>query len=194
MEQGTALATCLVVLLGLAPAASALAADPAADQDLEVDVVPEDVLGIVVEDVTLGAVRPGAVVERSFGMQVFNTTSAGWQVSVEALEFSPSDELCPDGAGDAPWCLDGDDRAATIPLSHLHVRGASVDGVVAAEEGSLDLQPLILMRGAIDPGRSWFGFEEDPPRVRLSVPGETAYGRYRTTLTYTITSDAGELP
>jgi hypothetical protein len=194
MEQGTLLATCLVVLLGLAPAASALAADTAADQDLEVDVVPEDVLGIEVDDVTLGAGLPGAVVERSFGMQVFNTTTAGWQVSVEATEFTAGDELCPDGAADAPWCLDRDDRAATIPLSNLHVRGGSVDGVVVAEEGSLDLQPLVVMRGGMEPGRYRFDFEEDPPRVRLSVPAETAYGRYRTTLTYTITSDGGELP
>jgi hypothetical protein len=194
MRPGVLLATSLAVLLALPPAAAAVAADPAAEQDLEVDVVPEDVLGIEVENVTFGAVLPGAAVEQSFATQVFNTTSAGWQVSVEAQEFTASAELCPGGPVDAPWCLDRDDRAATIPLTQLRVRGGSVDGVVTAEEGSLDVQPLVVMRGGFDPGRFWFGFEDDPPRVRLDVPAETAYGSYRTTLTYTITSDGGDTP
>jgi hypothetical protein len=194
MQLGTWLTMFLIVLLGLAPAASAVAADSAANQDLDVDVMPEDVLGIEVEDVTLGAVLPGAAVEQPFRLQVFNTTTAGWQVSVEATEFTAGDELCSDGAADAPWCRDRDDRTATIPLSNVHVRGGSIDGVVMAEAGSLDLQPLVVMRGEVEPGRHRFDFEEHPPRVRLTVPAATAYGRYRTTLTYTITSEGGELP
>jgi hypothetical protein len=202
----------VAVLLALPSAASAFAAESAvdqsvevevipddgagtlapADEDVRVDVLPEDVLGIEVEDVSLGTVVPGADVEQRFGMRVLNSTSAGWQVSVEASELRANDERCADEEAAAPSCADREGRVATIPLSSLRLRGGSVEGVITAEEGSLDDQPLLLMRGGAD--RGTYLFEEDPPLVKLSVPAETAYGRYRTTLTYTITSAEADVP
>jgi hypothetical protein len=194
--KGTTFSTALLLAsLAFPGGTAALAVDGVAEQELDVEVIPEDILGIEVADVAVDAVLRGATTEQTFRMQVFNTTSAGWRVTVEGEALTATGEGCPElGEGYSDWCWGADGLPGTIPASNLFLRGGSIPGTVASSEGPLDLQPLVLMEGTAMPQQYWIDFEENPPLVRLTVPEGTPYGRYHTTLTYTITGTGNTLP
>lgn len=163
----------------------------AADQTVEVSVLPEDTLSIDVEsEAFFGGVLPGESTELyEFWMGITNTKSSGWQVTVSATDLQAY-HWEDDGGGGQVRVHD----AGLIDASAIHVRGGDQDnwgdeGAITAYEDNLTAAdtPFQLMDGTSVAYGS-FGLDDQRPAVRIDVPGGTTYGDYYSTLTYTISA------
>lgn len=174
----------------------------AADQTVELQVLPEDTLSIDVEgEIYLDAVVPGVSTQAyEFGMAITNTTTTGWAVTVSGTDLQGYN-----------WNCDGDDctrdlTGYTIPASAIYVspgdqnnwgddNAITPGGDVSGTTGEVNLAsaatPYELMVGTSVASGS-FGIDEQRPAVRVEVPGTVGdvsgdeYSNYYTTLTYTI--------
>jgi hypothetical protein len=189
----------LVALLCIGAATTALAVDPdSATQTIDISVLPTDTLLISVEEgFGFGPAVPGTPTEqRSFGMEVTNTTPNGWEVTVlgdDFLRFMWDGETC-----DQHGCYDrlpADDPPVTFTSEYLLVHGGSFanqgwegGGPVTAYGIQLTQTPQTIMT-ATNQAYGRFGFDPSP-YVQLDIPtGFVDYGDYYTTLTYTIQED-----
>jgi hypothetical protein len=164
----------------------------AADQTVELQVLPEDTLSIDVQDeMALDAVVPGTSTQlQEFWMGITNTTSGGWDVDVTGTDLLAYNMECDEFGENCVRVATG----PTIDASAIFVRGGDQDnwgdaGAITAHEGNLTAAgtPFDLMEGTSVASGS-FGLDEQPPAVRVDVPaGVTDYASYYTTLTYTIT-------
>lgn len=181
-DQATAF---VVLMLLLIPAAVAAGAD----QIVEVSVLPADTLSIDVEgEFGLDAVVPGGTTpERVFWMGITNTTSGGWEVTVDGTDLQSFTLECDEWGENCQRTLT--DPLSTIDASNLYLRGGDQDNwgdetAIVAYEGNLGA-PLLLMEGTAVANGS-FGIDNPQPSVQLTVPGDATFGDYYTTLTYTI--------
>ena len=164
----------------------------AADQTVEVNVLPADTLAItyIETDFGLGAVVPGGIaIENGFSIGITNTTSGGWEVTVESTDFTSFyRENCDENGCDR---FDTD-PLYTIDVSNLYITGGDVDhwddpGAITPDEGNLAGAgiPMILVEGTSVAYGS-FGLHEDATSLQLSVPAAAEIAEYWATLTYTI--------
>jgi hypothetical protein len=174
-----------VAALVMLPAASALAAD----QDVDVQVVPSDTLAVWVQEGIGFQIEVGQVQSQPFGMEVTNTTDAGWVVSVDGTDLQSYEwENCD------PWgCSNRILTGNTIDRSNVVVTGGDnfgddpgTDPTITTGSGALG--PVTIMTGTASAyGRFGFGPPYEPT-VQLTLPAGTAIDQYFTTLTYTITA------
>jgi hypothetical protein len=184
-----AMMTALLVM----PATTALGAD----QDVDVQVFPANTLAIEVQDQLGFAMVVGQTNSQSFWMQVTNTTSGAWQVTVDGNDLASYDWTDCDEWG--CYTRVPTDPLNTIPKSNVVVTGGdfcwsgegcdpAADGLVTAYSQALsDLGPVLIMQGTAEAWGS-FGFGPAPyePTVELTIPADAATAMYWTTLTYTI--------
>lgn len=169
----------------------------AADQEVQIDVLPEGTLSIDVEgEIYFGPFVPGADTGLAeFYMGITNLAGSGWQVDVSGTDLIGFNWDCPQG--------DECTRVATgytIPANAISVRGGDQDnwgipGAIEPVAGEVNLvaadTPYLLMTGTADASGS-FGLDEQRPGVRIQVPitvGDVSgdeYSSYYTILTYSI--------
>lgn len=181
----------LVLLAAMALLLIPVAAS-AADQTVELQVLPEDTLSIDVQtEMGLDAVVPGVSTQlQEFWMGITNTTSGGFVVTVSGTDLLAFEMEC-DEFGEN--CL-RNPTGPSIDASAIYVRGGDQDNwgdptAITPAEGNLVAAgtPFDLMAGTSVAYGS-FGLDEQPPAVRVDVPGTVVdYASYYTTLTYTIT-------
>lgn len=175
-----------VVMVLLAPIAAI-----AADQTLDVSVLPADTLAIDVEaEMGWPPVVPGATtVESAFQMYITNTyAGAGWEVTVEATDFESFTWDCDEfGCTRIP-----DVTPSVIDASNLKMRSGYVDhwgdpGAITTHEDFLAGagMPFLLLEGT-DVAYGAFDIQDPNPTVQLTVPGDADLADYWATLTYTI--------
>lgn len=196
MRIGRARAIALGVLVVLAIPTAATAAE----QTVEVTVLPADTLSISVEEeVGLGVIVPGQETGLyEFGMEITNTTGSGWEVTVTGTDLTSFSWDCDEFGENCT--RQPTDPLYTIGASAFYVRGGDQnnweggDTAIVAYDGYLAAagSPFTLMEGtSIASGR--FGLDEQRPGVALNIPstvGETEPGEfadYYGILTYTIT-------
>jgi hypothetical protein len=174
-----------VVMVLMAPLAAI-----AADQTVDVEVLPADTLSIDVQgELGLGAVVPGDMTaESDFEIWITNTTSGGWAVTVEAGDFkSFTYDNC-----DEYGC----DRVDTDPLFTMGAQYIYMNGgeqpwgdpnQLTFHEGYLagPATPFALVEGTSDVYGS-LGIHDRRPSIKVNVPGGQELASYWTTLTYTI--------
>jgi hypothetical protein len=179
-----------VAALVMLPAASALAAD----QDVDVQVLPADTLAISVDEGVGFGIEVGATATQGFGMQVTNTTDLGWIVSVTGNDLqSYMWENC-DETGCDGRILTGN----TIDRSNVVVTGGDLtwgegdpasDPTITAFSAPIGADPVTLMIGTAEAyGQLGFYGPDQQPTVEVTVPAGTPIDQYFTTLTYTITA------
>jgi hypothetical protein len=183
----------IVVLVAMIMLVIPVAAS-AAEQTVEVEVLPSDTLSIDVEsELHLGSVVPETSTDLvEFWMGITNTTSGGWAVTVSGTDLQAFDWDCDEEEN----CTRVDREGVTLDASAFFVRGGDQDnwgmpGAIVASEGNLTGAgvPFDLMTGTSDAYGS-FGLDDQRPAVQLdipTVPGNDYYGQYYGTLTYTIT-------
>jgi hypothetical protein len=164
----------------------------AADQDVDVQVLPANALGIAVQEGLGFAIQLGGSATQPFMMNITNTTSGGWIVTVDGPDLqSYSWEYC-----DETGCYNRQPTGNSIPKSNVVVTGAdtcwnqcespAADPRITSYSVALGANPVTIMEGTVDAwGMFGFGPGEDPT-VQLTIPAETVYDQYYTTLTYTI--------
>lgn len=182
----------LVMLAAMALLSIPVAAS-AADQTVDLQVLPEDTLSIDVEgELYLDAVVPGQSTQLyEFYMGIVNTTAGGWTVSVTGTDLQAYDMEC-DEYGENCY---RNPTGPTIDASAIFVRGGDQDnwgdpGAIVPDESNLvdSSTPFDLMVGTSVATGS-FGLDEQRPAVRVDVPGSVVdYANYYTTLTYSITA------
>jgi len=179
-----------VVLVLLAPVAAI-----GAEQTVDVTVLPADTLAIDVEsDFGLGAVVPGQLSDpNGFEMGITNTTSGGWEVTVESTDLTSFYwDNC-----DENGCHD---RIATDPLytigaDNLLLTGGGMDhwdpapltsysGYLAAAGTS-----FLLVEGT-SAAYGMFGIDNPHTTIQVDVPPLAEIADYTATLTYTIMTPA----
>ena len=167
-----------------------------ADQDVDVQVFPANTLAIEVQDQLGFAMVPGQTNVQPFWMQVTNTTSGAWQVTVDGNDLQSYDWTDCD-----EWGCDTripTDPLNTIPKSNVAVTGGdscwfgecdpAADPVVTAYAAALsEVGPVLIMEGTAEAWGS-FGFGPPPyePTIGLTIPADAVTAQYWTTLTYTI--------
>ena len=178
-----------IVALGVAVLLLIPLAASAADQTVEVQVLPANTLSIDVEPAFwLNGVVPGdSTYEHGFGMGITNTTASGWTVTVAGTDLQGFDN-----AGDGERVP----NEHTIPATAIYVRGGDADhgwgpdAIIAyGENFTAANTPFTLMVGT-DRAYGQFGWgpgEQESPVVRVDVPALAVETNYYTTLTYTIT-------
>lgn len=182
-----------VIALGVLMVLAIPAAATAADQTVEVTVLPADTLSISVEqEFGLGVIVPGQTSGLyEFGMEITNTTSTGWQVTVSGTDLQSFFWDCDEWGENCT--RQSTDPSYTIDASAFYVRGGDQnnwgdDTAIAPYEGSLAAagSPFTLMEGtSVAYGR--FSLDEQRPGVALNIPVGAEYADYYGILTYTIT-------
>lgn len=177
---------CLAVLLVI----PAFTAAWAADQHIEVTVLPADTLSISVEsDFGLDIAVPGRISnDRGFWMTVTNTfENQGWDVTVDSADLVGFywDEPCDE------WGCTRYDTTDTIARTNLYVRGGmnywGDPNPFWANEGYLPASGGMLLMTGTGEARGSFGFDQQPS-IRLDAPLGAALGDYHTIVTYTISA------
>lgn len=175
----------------------------AAEQEVDLQVLPEDTLSIDVESgIYLDPVVPGTSTGLAeFWMNITNTTAGGWDVDVSATDLLAYEGMECDDYGEN--CVRNlTPSVANIDASHIFVRGGDQDnwgdpdgpGAITPHEGYLTGAGVSfdLMEGTSVASGS-FGLDHQRPGVQVDVPAEVGsvdlneYTNYYTTLTYTIT-------
>ena len=169
------------IALGVLMVLAIPAAATAADQTVEVTVLPADTLSISVEEeFGLGVIVPGQNTE---------------VVTVTGTDLSSFYWDC-DEWGDN-CTRQPTDPSYTINASAFYVRGGDQnnwgdDTAIVAYEGNLVAagSPFTLMEGtSVASGR--FGLDEQRPGVALNIPSGADYADYYGILSYTITGTSG---
>ncbi|MEX2184723.1 MAG: hypothetical protein WEC14_09775 [Chloroflexota bacterium] len=188
MRSRIALISLLAVVL-MIPAVPAYGAE----QDVDVQVYPANVLGIEVQDQIGFGLVVGQAATQPFWMQILNSTEGGWQVTVDGADLQSYDwQYC-----DEWGCHDRvpTDPVSTIDKSNVVVTGGdfcwgdcdpATDDVITKYSQALGAEPALIMEGTVE---AWGPFGVGPPydpSVQLSIPAEAAPNQYWTTLTYTI--------
>jgi len=174
-----------VVMVLMAPLAAI-----AAEQTVDIEVLPADTLTIDVQwELGLGAAVPGGTTAgNDFEISITNTTSGGWAVTVEAEDFkSYTYDNCDDY---------GCERVDTDPL---YTMGAQYIHMDSGEQNWGDPNQLTLHAGYLTAAYTPFallegtsdvygslGIHDRYPSIKVSVPGGQELASYWTTLTYTI--------
>ena len=176
-----------VVMVLLAPMAAI-----AADQTVDVQVLPVDTLTIDVEnEFGLGVVVPNTMTnERGFHLSIINTSSGGFAVTVEAddlesFEYGNCDEW---GCDRVPT-----DTLYTMGAHNIFMKGGDIGwddpNPFTFYEGYLTVPPadlFVLLEGTSE-AYGEFGIDSPHPSVQVDVPLGQEIAEYWTTLTYTIT-------
>jgi hypothetical protein len=162
-----------------------------ADQDVDVQVLPANALGISVQEGLGFAIVIGESATQPFGMGITNTTGGGWIVTVDG----PDLQSYTWGQCDETGCYDRILTGNTIPKSNVVVTGgdaswseddAATDSTITPYSVALGDNPVTIMEGTADAwGMFGFGPPHDPT-VQVTIPAGSAYDQYYTTLTYTI--------
>ena len=174
-----------VVMVLLAPMAAI-----AAEQTVEVSVLPAGTLAIDVEhDFGLGVAVPGEMTgERGFHLNITNTTATGWKVTVESTDLT---SFYHDNCDE--W---GCDRFDTSPLytmgaDNIYMRGGFQEwgdpNQLTFYEGYLTAADtaFLLLEGTSDVYGS-LGIHEPQPSIQVNVPSGQVIADYWATLTYTV--------
>jgi hypothetical protein len=180
----------VVAALVMLPAASAFAAD----QDVDVQVMPADTLAISVEEGVGFPIEVGATQTQMFDMEITNTTDTGWVVSVDGADLQGYVwESC-----DEDECHDRVLTGHTIDKSNLVLRGGDMswseaspadDPFITAFSAPLGVDPVTIMTGTADAtGMMGFYGDDQKPMISVTVPLGTPIDQYFTVLTYTITA------
>lgn len=181
MKSRIFLAAMMTALLAM-PATTALAAD----QDVDVQVLPADILGINVHhdlgfqiEIDQSAIQP-------FGMDITNTTDGGWKVTVDGPDLQSYS-----------WNEQNErvHTANTIAKSNVVVTGgdmcwthecdpAADSAIIPSSRALGDTLPIMV--GTAE-AYGMFGFNEGyQPTVQVTIPLGSVSDSYYTTLTYTI--------
>jgi hypothetical protein len=172
------------------PAATAYAAD----QDVQVHVLPSNALEVSVDGwADFGGLEVGQTGHYDFWLNITNTTSGGWQVDVTGGDLYPFVwEGCNENGCYNPIVVAGD----PISKSNLVVQGGDLDrwdgqdDVVVPFAGNPGDEgtPFVVVQ-ATPPAHGEFGLDNPMSYLELTIPEGTAEGQpYHTTLTYTITA------
>lgn len=186
----------LVALLTATLALPAFAAEDSTQQDVDVRLMDQGVIGIWVDgqiDLGLAVVDPLVdtnTYPQEFGLGITNTTTSGWEVYVTAPDFESFDwdwENC-DDQGNCPRLPT--DPVYTIPASGLYLNGGDEDlgdpSYLTSNSGYLVNDPLTpLLAGTAD-AFGEFGINNPPASMYLTVPAGATAASYWTTVTYTI--------
>lgn len=178
-------------MLAVALALSAPIAAIAAEQTIDVRVLPADTLAIDVQhEVHILAVTGEFTDHIEYDMNITNTTGEGWEVTLEGTDFTSYEWEC-DAWGDN--CVRSPtDPVYTIDVIALYATGGDADqwgdpGAVTVHGSNIWTAgtPIPLLSGT---GAAYGSFDIDDPRPWLSfeTPGTAVPASYYATLTYTI--------
>lgn len=167
----------------------------AAEQTIEVQVLPAGTLAInVQQEIHILAVAGEFTGDFEYYMNITNTTSEGWDVTLAGTDFTSYDWECDEWGTN---CI----RVPTDPLYTIDVISLLATGGDAdqwGDPGAVTVYgsniwtagtPIPLLSGT---GVAYGSFDIDGPRPRLSfeTPGTVVPGNYYATLTYTIMAQA----
>ena len=163
-----------------------------ADQDVDVQVLPADTLGINIHNGIGFAIEIGESATQPFGMDITNTTDGGWFVTVDGPDLQSYEWANCDEMG----CYDRTVTGNTIPKSNVVVTGGdacwtnecdpATDSTITSSAVALGDNPVTIMEGTSE-AYGLFGFGEPyDAKVQVTIPAGSVYGQYFTVLTYTI--------
>jgi len=175
----------LAVVMVLAAATAAAAVD----QTVNVNVQPEDALGIQVQEyIDLGVEVGQSSGWHEFDMQILNTTSSGWKVEATSTDLFGYTEDCDEHGENCEVTLTGND----IPATALELAGGDQDdwgdpGAITGFTGSLhNTTALKILEGTAVP-QGWFGINDQRTALRVSTPdNDSLVGQVNGTIAYTI--------
>jgi hypothetical protein len=187
------LLACLVALMIAVPAASAFAAD----QEVNVRVLPSDTLSISVDGwADFGGAEVGETRHFDFWLNVTNTMNDGWQVTVTGGDLTSFTwEGCDQNGCYNPIPTEPD--VFTIPKSNLIISGGDLDWWDVDDPSSNTIRsysgspgdsesPLTLLQGT-SYAHGEFGLDNPMSSLDLTIPAGTQQNQqYRTVLVYTI--------
>lgn len=193
MQRRRLLAPLAAVLL-MIPAATA----SAADQDVQVHILPSNALEVSVDEWTdFGGLEVGQTGHYDFWLNVTNTTTEGWQVDVTGGDlYSFYWENCNENGCFNPIATD---PTYFIAKANLVLTGGDLDWWDGDDPSGDTIRPFTGSPG--DPGTPFtilqatsfahgeFGLDNPNTYMELTIPEGTEVGQqYHTTLTYTITT------
>lgn len=181
--------TCVLVVL-------AAGAAVAAEQTIEIGVLPGDTLSVEVDGQVGLNTETGSTSDwAEFGMYITNTTTNGWEVKASSTDFLGfGNQEC-----DENGCTYTDPTGINLSPSALEIEAGDFDGwgdpgaIVpsAATAMNNDYTESLLVTGT---NAAYGQFQLDDPwsRLRITVPADpgdgsiTYAGQYQGTVTYTI--------
>ena len=182
----------LVALLLVVPAASAYAAD----QEVNVRVLPVDTLAISVDGwADFGGMEIGETRHHDMWLNIVNTTSGGWEVTVTGGDLTSFNwEWCDQNGCHTPI---PPDPVYTIAKANLVVSGGDLDWWDPEDPSGNTIRPFAGPPGDVGSpftvvqGTSYahgeFGLDNPKSSLDLAIPGGTQENQqYRTVLVYTI--------
>jgi len=186
----------LTSLLLVVPVATAYGAEPAT-QEVNVHVLPSDVLAISVDGwADFGAMEIAEARQHDFGLNVLNTTSGGWEVTVTGDDlYSFEWEGCDENGCYNPIPTD---PMYTIAKSNLVVTGGDLDWWDGEDPTGDTIRPFVGSPGdvgtpttilqATSYAHGDFGLDNAWSKLELTIPADAeVMHQYRTELVYTIT-------
>ena len=182
----------LMALVLVIPAATAYGAEPdeTADQEVNVHVVPANALAIWVDGrVDFGGMVPLEIRTQEFWINILNTTTGGWEVTVTGVDlYSFNWEGCNENGC---WNPTATDPLYTIPKSNLVIAGGDHDhwgspAAIVSSSGPLGDSPTTILQATPD-AYGEFGLDNPRASLQLTIPENAEpLQQYRTDLVYTI--------
>lgn len=188
MRGRTFLLAILAVLLVIPAATSAMAND---SMEVEMQVLPAGTLTVDVPTETgLAPGIPGQSTSGPFWMNIVNTGTTAWTVSVDGTDLVAFERgYCDENGCERNPIVGG----PTIPENAIFVSGGGIDDwdpnpFTYNTDQQLGGAAVTLTTGTAGAYGS-FGLNNPEPSVRIDVPIDaTTYYEYFTTLTFTITA------
>jgi hypothetical protein len=176
----------------LIPAATAYGLEPG-EQEVTVRVLPPDTLAVNIDQwVDFGPMAQGELRHYDFGLNVLNTTSGGFAISVSGGDLQSFEWEGCDESG--CWNPLPTDPLYTIPSTSLVVNGGDLDwwdeqagyDVVVPASVPVTTTPDLIV-SATQYAHGEFMFDNPWGSIDLTVPSDAQpMHQYRTVLTYTI--------